>query len=181
MRHGKRIKKLGRTHEHRKAMFINLATSLLKHERIKTTLPKAKVLRAYIEPIITKAKKANQVSDEGQILHQKREVMKKIKDRKAVVRLFEDIALRYMNRNGGYTRIFKLGHRKGDNAPMALIELVEEKLEDAGNAAKHKTTAETKTKMGKTTQKTKVEKTEKTEKVENKDVDAKDTKESPAE
>lgn len=146
MRHQKRIKKLGRTAAHRKAMFNNMVTSLLKSERIETTIQKAKVLRTIVEPIITRAKVANSISEPEKILHQKREVMKSIKDRKVIVKLFEDIALRYMNREGGYTRIYKLDKRAGDNAQMVLIELVEERLE---TQTKKSDTKSEKTKLGK--------------------------------
>mgnify|MGYP000853822100 FL=1 len=159
MRHQKRVKKLGRTASHRKALMRNMAASLLKYERIETTIQKAKVLRSYIEPIITTAKKANDTGDVSKILHLKREVLKKIKDRAIIVKLFEEIALRYMNRPGGYTRIYKLGSRAGDNATMALIELVEEKL-DTTVPKKSDATKTAKTKMGanEKKQKTKVEK-----------------------
>lgn len=159
MRHQKRVKKLGRTASHRKALMRNMAASLLKYERIETTIQKAKVLRSYIEPIITTAKKANDTGDVSKILHLKREVLKKIKDRAIIVKLFEEIALRYMNRPGGYTRIYKLGSRAGDNATMALIELVEEKL-DTTAPKKSDATKAAKTKMGATEkkEKTKVEK-----------------------
>jgi large subunit ribosomal protein L17 len=157
MRHLKKNKKLGRTPAHKKAMLKNMATSLLMSERIETTLPKAKVLRTFIEPLITRAKKANGATETEKILHQKRQVLKYIKDRDAIVKLFEDIALRYMNREGGYTRIYKLGTRKGDNAEMALIELVEEML-DAPKAKVKKDTKQTKSKVGKVETK-KVEKT----------------------
>lgn len=164
MRHLKKVKKLSRVSEHRKMMLRNMATSLLKNERIETTLTKAKALRSYVEPIITRAKKANETSDLEKILHQKRQVMRKIKDRNVIVKLFEDIALRYMNRNGGYTRIYKLGRRKGDNAEMALIELVEELLEKAPSTSKSTTTKkEDKSKMGKIEKDTEVKEEAKTE------------------
>ncbi len=150
MRHQKRVKKLGRKKQHRVSMLRNMATSLIKNERIDTTLSKAKVLRTFVEPIITRAKKANDTQDMNVILHHKREVMKKIKDRDVIVKLFEDIALRYMNRNGGYTRIYKLGPRKGDNAEMAMIELVEELLDTTSTTAKQGSDKKEKSKMGST-------------------------------
>ncbi|RKX96619.1 MAG: 50S ribosomal protein L17 [Bacteroidetes bacterium] len=117
MRHLKKGRKLNRDKEHRKAMFSNMVTSLLRHERIKTTTPKAKELRRYCEKIITRAKENT--------LHNKRIVMKKIKDRDIVAKLFDEIAPRYKNINGGYTRIIKMGNRLGDGAEMSIIELVE--------------------------------------------------------
>lgn len=153
MRHAKRVKKLGRKSQHRKAMLRNLTTSLIKHERIVTTVQKAKALRAVVEPIITRARKANKVTEMEKVLHHKREVLKKIKDRSTIVKLFEDIALRYMDRDGGYTRIYKLGNRKGDNAEMALIELVEEQLDTTKKSTTK--TKSTKTKIGKVEKTTK--------------------------
>lgn len=121
MRHRVQGRKLKRTASHRKAMLKNMATSLLKYERIRTTTAKAKELRTFVEPIITKAKVDS--------LHNKREVLKKIRDRKILVKLFEDIALRYKDRPGGYTRIIKLATtRPGDNSKMCYIELVEEAI-----------------------------------------------------
>jgi len=117
MRHLKKGRKLNRDKEHRKAMFSNMITSLLRHERIETTTPKAKELRRYCEKIITRAKENT--------LHNKRIVMKKIKDRDIVAKLFDEIAPRYKNVNGGYTRIIKMGNRLGDGAEMSIIELVE--------------------------------------------------------
>jgi len=117
MRHLKKGRKLNRDKQYRKAMFSNMITSLLRHERIKTTTPKAKELRRYCEKIITRAKENT--------LHNKRIVMKKIKDRDIVAKLFDEIAPRYKNVNGGYTRIIKMGNRLGDGAEMSIIELVE--------------------------------------------------------
>jgi len=121
MRHGKKIAKLGRTSSHRKALMRNMATSLIQRESITTTADRAKALRPYIEKLITRAKVDS--------LHNKREVMRKIADRRVVSKLFADIAPRYSERPGGYTRIFKLGTRPGDAAEMAIIELVEESVE----------------------------------------------------
>ncbi len=118
MRHQVDGKKLGRTSAHRKAMFANMAVSLINHERIETTLPKAKELRRFAEKLITLGKSQTQVS--------RRRAYSLIKDHEAVSKLFDEIAKRYSGRSGGYTRILKLGFRHGDNAPMALIEYVGE-------------------------------------------------------
>ncbi|MDH4127708.1 MAG: 50S ribosomal protein L17 [Spirochaetota bacterium] len=122
MRHKIEGRKLGRSSAHRKAMFANMATSLFKYERIKTTLAKAKELKRFIEPLITRAKEES--------LHNKRLILKKIKNRKILIKLFENIAPRFKNRPGGYTRIIQLGFRKGDNSKLAFIELVEEALKE---------------------------------------------------
>ena len=128
MRHGKSHRKLNRTSSHRKAMFKNMATSLLRHEIIRTTLPKAKELRKIAEPLITLGKVSS--------VHNQRIAFSRLRDKDAVSKLFGEIGPRYNSRNGGYTRILKCGFRKGDNAPMAYIELVdrpevtEEKSED---------------------------------------------------
>ena len=111
--------RLGGSSSHQKAILANLATSLFEHGRIKTTEPKARALRPYAEKLITHAKKG--------ALHNRREVMKKIRDKDVVHTLFAEIAPFYADRNGGYTRIIKVENRKGDNAPMAVIELVREK------------------------------------------------------
>ena len=111
--------RLGGSSSHQKALLANLATSLFEHGRIKTTEPKARALRPYAEKLITHAKKGT--------LHNRREVMKKIRDKDVVHTLFAEIAPFYADRNGGYTRIIKVENRKGDNAPMAVIELVREK------------------------------------------------------
>ena len=117
MRHGMSGRKLNRTSSHRKALLMNLANSLIKHEQIKTTLPKAKELRPYVEKLITLGKK-------GQ-LSNKRQAISILHDLEVVNKLFSDIAKRYENRNGGYIRIMKYGFRTGDAAPMAIIELVD--------------------------------------------------------
>ena len=122
MRHGKHHRKLNRTSSHRKAMFKNMVTSLLKHEIIRTTLPKAKELRGYAEPLITLARDSS--------VHNQRLAFSRLRDRETVVKLFGEIGPRYSKRNGGYTRILKCGFRKGDNAPMAYIELVDRVIED---------------------------------------------------
>jgi large subunit ribosomal protein L17 len=111
--------RLGGSSSHQKALLANLATSLFEHGRIKTTEPKARALRPYAEKLITHAKKGT--------LHNRREVMKKIRDKDIVHTLFAEIGPFYADRNGGYTRIIKVEARKGDNAPMAVIELVREK------------------------------------------------------
>lgn len=117
MRHGIKTKKLNRTSSHRKAMFANLAVALLQHEQIKTTLPKAKVLRPYVEKLITTAKKPS--------LAVTRKLIATLGDEVVVKKLLADIAPRMLARPGGYTRIFKMGFRHGDMAPMAVIELVD--------------------------------------------------------
>lgn len=117
MRHRSGYRKLNRTSSHRAAMFRNMAGSLLRHEAIKTTLPKAKELRRVVEPLITLAK-APSVAN-------RRLAFARLRDRDMVVKLFDLIGPRYQSRNGGYTRIMKFGFRHGDNAPMALIELVD--------------------------------------------------------
>src|ERR1700742_3669765 len=111
--------RLGGSSSHQKALLANLATSLFEHGRIKTTEPKARALRPYAEKLITHAKKG--------ALHNRREVMKKIRDKDVVHALFAEIGPFFSDRNGGYTRIIKVEARKGDNAPMAVIELVQEK------------------------------------------------------
>lgn len=114
MRHLKKTKKLGRTASHRKAMLANMAASLIKHERIQTTDVKAKALRPFIERLITLGKRGD--------LHARRLVISRLRDREATQKLFSDIAERMKERPGGYTRIVKLTRRKGDNAPLSLIE-----------------------------------------------------------
>ncbi len=117
MRHGKKINHLGRTHSHRAALLSNMASSLILHKRIRTTLPKARALRKYVEPLITKSKK-----DET---HSRRVVFSYLQNKEAVRELFGDVAAAVADRPGGYTRILKLGTRRGDGAEMALIELVD--------------------------------------------------------
>jgi len=111
--------RLGGSSSHQKAILANLATALFEHGRIKTTEPKARALRPYAEKLITHAKKGT--------LHNRREVLKKIRDKDVVHALFAEIGPHFADRNGGYTRIIKVENRKGDNAPMAVIELVQEK------------------------------------------------------
>jgi len=117
MRHGKKVNHLGRTDSHRKAMLGNMATSLILHKRITTTLAKAKALRVYVEPILTKSK--------SDTTHSRRTVFSYLQDKDAVSILFRDIAEKIANRPGGYTRIIKMENRLGDNAEMAIIELVD--------------------------------------------------------
>lgn len=127
MRHKNKVKQLGRTHSHRKAMFENMVTSLFEHERIVTTKQKGKELKKISEKLITKAKHNIEIPEaEGEKkLHNKREVLKVIKNRDIVAKLFDDIALRFKDRKGGYTRMYLLGLRPGDAAEMAIVELVE--------------------------------------------------------
>lgn len=120
MKHGDKVKKLSRTTSQRSALYRNMATSLFRYENITTTVDKAKALRPYAEKLITKAKKNTMAS--------KRLVSDSIKDRAIVTKLFNDIAKRYENRKGGYTRIYRLGYRATDGAEMAMIELVAEEL-----------------------------------------------------
>ena len=117
MRHGKKHNHLGRTTSHRRAMLANMATSLILHKRITTTLAKAKALRTYVEPIITKSK--------SDTTHSRRTVFAYLQDKEVVTILFREIAEKVATRPGGYTRIIKLNNRAGDNAEMALIELVD--------------------------------------------------------
>ena len=117
MRHGDKIKNLGRTNSHRKALLSNLACELIAHKRIVTTLAKAKALRVYVEPLITKGKENT--------THQRRIVFSYLQDKEAINELFSTIAERVGGRPGGYTRVIKLGARQGDNAETALIELVD--------------------------------------------------------
>lgn len=117
MRHGKKNNHLGRKTAHRKAMLSNMACSLLLHKRINTTVAKAKALRVYVEPIITKSKTDS--------THSRRTVFSELQNKEIVSELFRDIAPKVANRNGGYTRIIRTGYRLGDNAEMCLIELVD--------------------------------------------------------
>ena len=117
MRHGKKINHLGRTNSHRKAMMSNMASSLIEHKRIVTTLAKAKALRTYVEPLITKSK--------NDTTHSRRTVFSYLQNKEVVTELFRDVAAKVANRPGGYTRIIKMENRLGDNAEMAFIELVD--------------------------------------------------------
>jgi large subunit ribosomal protein L17 len=128
MRHGNAHRKLGRTSAHREAMFANMAASLIKHEQITTTLPKAKELRPFVEKLVTLAKRGD--------LHARRIAISRVRDVDQVGKLFATIGPRYKERNGGYIRIMKAGFRHGDNAPVAVIEFVDrdpsEKGKDSG-------------------------------------------------
>jgi len=117
MRHGHAGRKLNRTHSHRKAMLANMANALIKHEQIKTTLPKAKELKPYVEKLVTLGKKGD--------LHARRQAASKLQDDAMVSKLFDALADRYGERQGGYTRVLKAGFRFGDAAPMAVIEFVD--------------------------------------------------------
>ena len=123
MRHGMAHRKLNRTHEHRKAMFANMAAALIKHEQITTTLPKAKELRPIVEKMVTMAKKADK--DASRALHLRRTVISRLRDETQAKKLFDTLGPRYAARDGGYIRIMKAGFRYGDNAPLAVIEFVD--------------------------------------------------------
>lgn len=125
MRHSKRRHILGVSSSHRSAMLSNLSVALITHGRIKTTLAKAKGLRPFIEKIITLAKKANQANDAARKLHFRRLAIARVRDKKAVAKLFDEKVTEFLNRPGGYTRIYKLGQRVGDAAEMGLIELID--------------------------------------------------------
>ena len=124
MRHGFGHRKLNRSVSHRKAMFANMAVALLKHEQIQTTLPKAKDLRRVVDRLITLGKRGD--------LHARRQAMSVLRDRAITAKLFAELAERYKERPGGYTRVLKAGHRYGDMAPMAVIELVDRDPEAKG-------------------------------------------------
>ena len=117
MRHGKKVKHLGRKTAHRKSMLANMSCSLIEHKRINTTLTKAKALKQFIEPIITKSK--------SDTTHNRRLAFSSLRDKNAVAELFREVAKKIGDRPGGYTRVIKLGNRLGDNASMAMIELVD--------------------------------------------------------
>ena len=134
MRHRAGYRKLNRTHSHRKAMFANMACSLIEHEQIKTTLPKAKELRPIVEKLVTLGKRGD--------LHARRLAVSKMGQEPAVKKLFSAIAERYKDRQGGYTRIMKAGFRYGDMAPMAIIELVDRDPEAKGAADRARLEAE---------------------------------------
>ena len=140
MRHGKKVNHLGRKSAHRKAMLANMACSLIEHKRINTTVAKAKALKQFIEPLITKSKaENNQTTEKG--THNRRIAFKNLRDKYAVTELFGSVSDKVGERPGGYTRIFKLGNRLGDNADMAMIELVDyNEVYNAGKTAKKKTT-----------------------------------------
>ena len=133
MRHGKKVNHLGRKTAHRKAMLANMACSLIEHKRINTTVAKAKALKQFVEPLVTKSK--------VDTTHNRRVVFSRLRQKEAVTELFREIAVKVGDRPGGYTRIIKLGNRLGDNAEMAMIELVDyNELYNAGKPAKKKST-----------------------------------------
>ncbi len=166
MRHKNSVKQLGRTHAHRKAMFGNMVTSLFRHERIVTTKEKGKELKRISERLITRAKRNMDLpaAEDGKKLHNKREVMKVVKDREVLAKLFEDIAPRFKDRKGGYTRIYLLGKRAGDAAEMSIVELVERKIVEKKPAEKEKDKDAKKEKKPKKEVKSKEEKKEKPKK-----------------
>jgi large subunit ribosomal protein L17 len=123
MRHGFALRKLNRTHEHRKAMFSNMAAALIKHEQIVTTLPKAKELRPIVEKYVTMAKAAKK--DPKRALHLRRLAVSRLRDETQAKKLFDTLGPRYAERKGGYIRIMKAGYRHGDSAPLAVIEFVD--------------------------------------------------------
>ncbi len=127
MRHQKSGRKLGRTSSHRQAMFRNMAVSLFRHEQIRTTLPKAKELRRVAEPLITMAKNPT--------MARRRLAFARLRDKDIVGKLFDELAPRYKARPGGYTRILKCGFRRGDNAPMAYVQMVDQPTEMAEDSA----------------------------------------------
>jgi large subunit ribosomal protein L17 len=124
MYHGHKKRRFGRTHEHRKAMFANMAQALIKHEQIVTTLPKAKDLRPVVEKLVTLGKRGD--------LHARRQAIAQIKDVALVKKLFDVLGPRYKDRNGGYTRVLKAGFRYGDNAPLGVIEFVDRDVDAKG-------------------------------------------------
>ena len=134
MRHGIAHRKLNRTASHRKAMFANMAASLVEHEQIVTTLPKAKEMKPFMDKLITLAKRGD--------LHARRQAISKVRDEAAVRKLFDVFGERYKDREGGYTRVLKAGFRHGDNAPRAVIELVDRDESARGAAARARHEAE---------------------------------------
>ncbi|MDP2120577.1 MAG: 50S ribosomal protein L17 [Hoeflea sp.] len=134
MRHGNSGRKLNRTSSHRKAMFANMAASLIEHEQIVTTLPKAKEIRPIVEKLVTLGKRGD--------LHARRQAISQIRDNDAVRKLFDSIATRYATRNGGYIRIMKAGFRTGDNAPMAVVEFVDRDVDARGAKDRARVAAE---------------------------------------
>tara|TARA_B100001059_G_scaffold109468_1_gene109510 strand:- start:556 stop:975 length:420 start_codon:yes stop_codon:yes gene_type:complete len=134
MRHAKGYRRLNRTHEHRKALWANMAGSLIEHEQIKTTLPKAKELRPIVEKLITLAKKGD--------LHSRRQARAQLKEDQYVAKLFDVLGPRYVERKGGYLRVLKAGFRYGDMAPMAIIEFVDRDVDAKGAADKARVESE---------------------------------------
>ena len=124
MRHHHRLRKLNRTSSHRKSMFANLTVSLLAHEQIKTTLPKAKELRSYVDKMITLGKRGT--------IHARRQAFSFLRNKDIIAKLFSEFSDRYKDRAGGYTRVLRAGHRYGDDAPMAVVELVDRDPEAKG-------------------------------------------------
>jgi large subunit ribosomal protein L17 len=156
MRHGKKFNHLGRQSAHRKAMLANMACSLIEHKRINTTVAKAKALRVYVEPLITKSKEDT--------THNRRVVFSYLKNKYAVTELFKEVSVKIADRPGGYLRIIKLGNRQGDNASMAMVELVDYNTTYNPNSKKKKKT----TRRGKSkSTETKVEETTEDEKKDN--------------
>ncbi|MEJ8574735.1 50S ribosomal protein L17 [Microbaculum marinum] len=135
MRHGKTGRKLNRTASHRKALFANMAASLIRHEQIVTTLPKAKELKPIVDKLVTLGKRGD--------LHARRQAISEVRDTDAVAKLFDTLAPRYKDRAGGYTRVLKAGFRHGDAAPVAVIELVDrdESVKGAEDRARHEAEA----------------------------------------
>ena len=134
MRHAKGYRRLNRTHEHRKALWANMAGSLIEHEQIKTTVPKAKELRPIVEKLITLAKKGD--------LHARRQARSQLKEDQYVTKLFDVLGPRYAERKGGYIRVLKAGFRYGDMAPMAIIEFVDRDIDAKGAADKARVESE---------------------------------------
>ena len=134
MRHARGYRRLNRTHEHRKALFANMAGSLIEHEQIKTTVPKAKELKRVMEKLITLGKRGD--------LHARRQARARLKEDQYVAKLFEILGPRYKDRNGGCVRVLKAGYRYGDMAPMAIIELVDRDVSAKGAADKARVAAE---------------------------------------
>ena len=134
MRHATGYRKLNRTHEHRKAMFANMAGSLIEHEQIKTTLPKAKELKRIIEKLVTLGKRGD--------LHARRQAASRLKQDMHVAKLFEVLGPRYAERQGGYVRVLKAGFRYGDMAPMAIIEFVDRDVDAKGATDRARVEAE---------------------------------------
>lgn len=163
MIHRHKGRKLKRTYSHRNSTLSNLSVSLINHKKITTTLAKAKELRTYVEPLITKAIKAGiDKKDVSRNVHLRREVNKSLNDKGAVKTLFDEIAAKVADRKGGYTRVLKIGRRLGDAAELAIIELVDYNIEQAEQKSKEKQTTETQTKASsKKTTKTSAKKTKK--------------------
>ncbi|MBR1775089.1 MAG: 50S ribosomal protein L17 [Bacteroidales bacterium] len=151
MRHGCKVNHLSRTAAHRSAMLSNMAASLIKEKRIETTLAKAKALRKYVEPLINKSKEDS--------THQRRIVFSQLRDKEAVTELFREVSQKVANRNGGYTRILKLGRRLGDGAEMAMMELVDynENMLKEATTKKAKSTRRSSKKKTETTETAKAE------------------------